>query len=55
MGCQEKMYDNQELGSLKITRAFCPNVSIIRYTRYVGVGTFMIFITLFLLFCSITV
>lgn len=56
MGCQERIYDsmdNETITSLKFTKKFCPNVDLIKYTRYIGVGTMILCIVCFLFYCEI--
>lgn len=50
LGCQEQIYNKNGIDSLSILKSLCPGNSkqIIKYTRYVGVGTIILFITLFI-------
>ena len=57
LGCQEKVYEkiknNNETNNwdtLTFTKSLCPCKECITYTRYIGVGTLMTFIVLFILF-----
>lgn len=50
LGCQEHIYSPfSEKHFLGVFKSVCPNRKYIRWTRYFGVGTQMIFITLFIL------
>lgn len=51
LGCQEHIYSPfSEEHFLAVFKSVCPNRKYIRFTRYFGVGTQMIFIALFILF-----
>ncbi len=44
IGCQERTYcNNDESDMLSITKNLCPDTDTIHFTRYFGVGTFMIY------------
>lgn len=51
MGCQEKIYNNPSQ-TLRFTQYLCAKPSYIRYSRYVGVGTMISFVTLFIILQS---
>lgn len=46
MGCQEKIYQKNESPTLNYMMKLCPDEKIIKYTKFFGVGTFQIFLTL---------
>ncbi len=48
LGCQERMYNNKEFDSLSVLKYLCPNKNYIKYTRYFGVGTNILFLVLFM-------
>jgi phosphatidylglycerophosphate synthase len=42
MGCQEKSYAKQQIDTLTPFEYLCPNSSYIRYTRWFGIGTWIL-------------
>ena len=48
IGCQERYHDEEN--SLSFLKLACPNKDAINYTKYLGCGTSVIYITLFILF-----
>jgi phosphatidylglycerophosphate synthase len=52
LGCQEKMFNPDGSDSLAYTKHFCPRKENIVLTRYVGVGTTMLYISAFMLFLA---
>lgn len=52
LGCQEKVYNPDGNDSLSYTKHFCARKENIKVTRYVGVGTTMLYITGFMLFLA---
>ena len=53
IGCQEKMYNPTSTDSLAFTKVLCPNKENIVYTRYVGMGTVMVFIASFIVYIGL--
>lgn len=51
-GCQEKSYAKNEKDSLSSLEKVCPNSEYIRYTRYVGSGTWVCSLIIFLLIAA---
>jgi len=49
IGCQEKIYNNNEHTILDVSKYLCSDEKNIRYTRYFGAGTFNVVIALMLL------
>ena len=60
LGCQEKIYNNEESGSLSLSKILCPNryfkdiQSTFQYTKYFGCGTFNLVIILCILYYKYT-
>jgi len=51
LGCQEKIYNkNLNKNSLSCCIPLCKNQNNIKYTKFFGCGTFIMFITVFLLY-----
>lgn len=53
LGCQEKIKQVKDDGVLTILEPLCPNPDMIKYTRFVGVGTWMFSVIIMLLFLRI--
>lgn len=51
-GCQELSYQKNKTDSLSTLEALCPEKSLIRYSKYVGCGTWISSLILFLLFAG---
>lgn len=54
LGCQEKLYNPMSQDSLSFTKTLCPNKNNIIWTRYVGAGTTMMFVTIFFIYIGFT-
>lgn len=51
MGCQQKIYDkSEESPTLTYMEKLCPDSDLIKYTKFLGVGTFQIVVTLMIIF-----
>ena len=51
MGCQQKIYDkSEESPTLTFMEKLCPDSDLIKYTKFLGVGTFQIVVTLMIIF-----
>lgn len=50
LGCQECMYHGDESKSLQFAKRMCPGKQYIIYTRYVGVGTLVLYILTFMMY-----
>ena len=50
MGCQERIYnsDSSKSSTLDYMKYFCPEIKYIKYTRYVGCGTFFLVLCVYL-------
>jgi hypothetical protein len=50
MGCQERIYnsDSSKSSTLDFTKHLCPEINYIKYTRYVGCGTFFLVLCVYL-------
>ena len=55
MGCQEKYYNKNESYTLSITKMLCPNnkYNLLNITRFFGCGSFMLFITIIIIYYGI--
>lgn len=47
-GCQEKVF-NMHAGILDFTKKLCPEQTYIKYTRFIGLGTFIVAISLYIM------
>ena len=50
IGCQEKHYNENSNDFLSVFKSLCHDKEMVHYTRYVGTGTYSLFVVIVLLF-----
>lgn len=51
LGCQERIYQKNESGTLEFTKKLCPQKDFIYITRYFGSGTLITVVSFLIAFC----
>jgi len=53
IGCQERSYDKHQSDSLSALEPLCPSRNMIRYTKYLGIGTWIYVLVVLLCIASV--
>lgn len=53
VGCQEKSYDKQHTDTLSLLEMLCPNADMIHVTKYIGIGTWIYILIVFMILASV--